>query len=426
MSRRLGRAPWLLVWAVLTGAQLYGFVQLGLANAVSPNWALAFGVLVAFQLVKLPFAAARLFDLGMPPDDALLSLVPLANLGLFNELLKGAPPEDRRNKRLAAWQHDMTASKAFFAGLRMIGAQAPLVLGVAVLAGILSGFATQGCERFIDWMIAADEGTIHSAMQVLEVSAGLLGLYLIMQISKARTATRASWLPTLILLPLLLTIGAMYLRGSHEQGLAVVGLLFMGLDITWSSFVGGLLAAVFLMAGARAMVVRGGDPEKMRARVPDVVAVHGGAIHAVDIGIQIVIPGIVYLCVFPFVDMVAMFEPETTRVFRRAAQLSRGILRRLFKVQMLGYLIYKLPTLAIAAIALGPEQLMQAMMDAREIPVWLDVVDGIFWFVAVAVIKLSLLAVFEERRNREAERAGQPAQRAVPVIGADVFAPPSA
>ncbi|MBW2257698.1 MAG: hypothetical protein JRI25_24295, partial [Deltaproteobacteria bacterium] len=80
-SRRLSLWPYLALWGLLLAAQAWA-----IAHFVPDHSGVGFALVGLLQLAKVPVAVMRLEDLGRPPDDALLALVPLANLGLWGQL----------------------------------------------------------------------------------------------------------------------------------------------------------------------------------------------------------------------------------------------------------------------------------------------------------------------------------------------------
>lgn len=334
-TRRLGLGPYLLLWAVLTGAQLYAF------SVFSAQVGTALGLALVLQLAKVPVAAMRLRDLGHPADDALLALIPLTNLGLWNQLNRRTPDEATRERARARWAGQMSATGAYLLGVRtLLGAGGTLLPIIAVFGAAFAG----GELLLVDLLLQAPPGgTVSQAIGALAL---LVGLYTTVQVLKRKTATRASWLPTFLLPPLLLAWGAIQVgapAGSGaEAGMAPLVLSTSAWSLGWMCIAGSALAVLFVSA---VQARRAGRPfglgdavTRMATRTADVAAVHGGAALAIQVGMQVIIPGIHYALQFAFVDAIAVTDP-TVPAFKRSTDLSRGIRRRVFKVYALGFLV---------------------------------------------------------------------------------------
>ncbi len=350
---RLKLWPYLGLWAVLFGAQVWILVT-WLTEATG----LALGGLVLLQLLKVPVAVGRLQDLGKPPDDALLVLIPFANLGLWGQLNERTPSPERYERRRAAWANQMLAVQAFGRGLGGMVRSAPLVVPLGVVFG---AFYAGGELWTVETLLATgdlEEGTAELAGQLLGGLAILLGLYTLMQVVKRQTASRASWLPTFFLLPVLIAFGMVTLGagpaqhglGDGAQGMGPLVAASSAWGLFWMCIVGATLAVLWVSV---AEAQRDGQTlgldviGRMLRRTPDVAAPHGGAALAIQIGLQVVIPGIHYALQFAFVDAVAVDDPER-KALRRSSQLTRGIRRRIFKVYALGFVVAIAAGVAIA------------------------------------------------------------------------------
>lgn len=424
MSFRLKLGPWLLIWAAIVAAQLWAVVQW-----VDTSLPLAIGVPVALQLLKLPFTIGRLNDLGRPPDDAILALVPFANLGLWGQLARGAPREELRQKRIEAWSGDIGSLQAFGLGARRFGAGFVPIMAVALPLGIVYAYGYNLADGYLDWSQSIDAGTAETAMQVLFGAAGLLLLYLLIQLTKWERTTRASWIPGLFMLPALLLGLVLMLRGNRDLGPAISSMAYSAYELSFRSVFGALFAILVLTVGARLAAGKGaaidgvlGDARKLvRERGGDVIAIHGATLHAVLIGMQVIIPGVIYLLAYAFTDMTATFEPEK-RSFARSSQLTARLRQRLFKIFWLGVLAYVIPVWTIVLAGLGPEQWVAGFLDPSAYPFWVHAVDGVAWWLVVALVKLSLYEVYRERVAREAAAVKPPV---APDLD-NAFAPPVA
>ncbi len=338
---RLERWPYLGLWALLAGAQggvLYAFLTTSVA--------LAFGVVLLLQLAKLPVAAARLRALGNPADDALMALVPLANIGLWQRLLAADPTPAARDAIRAQWADELTATQAFARGARGLlaspSASLPLALGFGLLyaAGELA---------VVDGLLAASQLPAERREllgQGLMVVVALLGLYTLVQVMKRRTATRASWMPTFLLLPFGLAWVATSVGGGAgpdpNSGMVLLVLSSTAWSLAWACLGGAAVGVLWVSvadAQERGQSLGLGDAiARVVQRTPDVSAPHGAAALLIQVGLQVVIPGIIYALQFSFVDAAAVLHRDAPAL-RRSTRLTRGIRRRIFKVWLLGFLV---------------------------------------------------------------------------------------
>ena len=83
----LGLIPYLVAITVLQVAQYQAFSMLDDGTA-------AFFALIALQFAKLPVAAARARDLGWDGDEAVIAVVPFANIALYMRLLARRPSDE--------------------------------------------------------------------------------------------------------------------------------------------------------------------------------------------------------------------------------------------------------------------------------------------------------------------------------------------
>lgn len=401
MTSRLGRAPFLAILTLVSGAAAALPVYVPVEGA-------GLAVIAAGEVALLAalFAACRprLFDLGQSPDDAMLILVPLANIALVMQCLGRTPSEGLRTKRLATWQGEIGPFQAFSAGLSLWVRALPLILPLALVGGGLYSVGNAGCAWFLDWMNTAPPATVDATMQALFGASGFLTLYFFFQLAKRHAVSRASWIPTFFALPFLMLAIALLIRGDRGLGQAIVSLPDTAVMLLWNSTIAGVFALLWLSFGDR--LARGeslgeawnGGMRALYERGGDLVAVHGGAAHAVFIGIQVVIPGIHYLLMYSFTDMVALFEPDRP-AYARSAELSTGVRRRLFITQMLGFLLYFFPWLLIAFVGSGYDAgaLLMGMMTPTPVAWQEAAIEGFLWIVVVALIKLSVLQLYRAR-----------------------------
>jgi hypothetical protein len=402
MRSRLGVGAWGAIWAFLTAGQAfvaYGALQDGavISGAVA-------GLLVAvLQVAKVPFAIRRLHDLGRPADDAVLGLVPVANIGLWSQLTRKAPSEKRREALIAAWSGEVSAVAAFRTALGMYGSLLPVFLPFILLGGALSGGVDVAAEALLNAAGAMDSAGRGSIREVAWGVTVLLAVYAILQWFKRDRAGRSSWIPVLLLLPAALIALTLQLHDSKGLGLLVVSLPYQALDLVWGSFVGGALAVVWTAAADARLRGEAASWSQviavLRARWADAVAVHGAVYQLVFVGLQVLVPGIHYALVYSFADFHAVNEPERPSL-ARAHQLSHGIRRRLFVAQYLGFLVYMLISLGVWMVFADPSQIGAAMFDPGAVPPVVNFVLGPMWVAAVALIKVTLLVLWRDRMAR--------------------------
>src|SRR5690606_1020546 len=293
-----------------------------------------------------PLAAARLRDLGNPADDALMALVPLANIGLWQRLLAPTPSESAHAALRAKWSAELTSSEAFARGARSLltspGASVPFAIGFGLLyaAGELA---------VVDGLLASSqlsEARRELFIQVLTGAVALLGLYTVVQVMKRRTASRASWMPTFLLIPLILALVAASVSGGTgpdpNSGMVLLVVSSTAWSLAWAC-IGGAAVGVLWVSVAEAhgrgrALGFGEAAARIWRRTADVSAPHGGAALLIQLGLQVVIPGIIYALQFSFVDAAAVWDRDAPAL-KRSTRLTRGIRRRVFKVWLLGFLV---------------------------------------------------------------------------------------
>jgi len=342
-SRRLSLWPYLALWGLLLAAQAWA-----IAHFVPDHSGVGFALVGLLQLAKVPVAVMRLEDLGRPPDDALLALVPLANLGLWGQLNRPTPTPEVWERRRGTWLGQLTAVQAFLRGLVGVGRSLPALLPFALGFG---GLFAAGELWIVEQLLSVgqrDPQEQQVLTQVLMVAVGLLLAYTVVQVFKRKTASRASWLPIFLLLPAILSlvtvnlgVGAAAPTSGQGPGMAPLVLASGAWGLGWMCIMGAALAVLWVSAAEAqrdGQTLRLGPAlSRMARRTADVSAPHGGAALAIQIGLQVVIPGIHYALQFAFVDAVAVCERDVPAL-QRSTQLTKGIRRRVFKVYALGFM----------------------------------------------------------------------------------------
>ncbi len=410
--RRIARWQYWLAaggWGALVALLVQSMPALG-ALSGSAMSAVVYGFVVASFLFHAVIARWRFADIGYDPDDALVVMVPVANLWVFYRCLaQGTPNEDLHNKRVEKWQRaygpeKVGAVSAVTRGGKVWLTALPVFLPAAMVSGLAYGGANDLVVRFLDWIRHGDPDTLESTTQGISGAAAFLVLFALIQLARRQSVTRASWIPALLAIPLGLVGLALWLRGSRDLGMAVLSLPYEALDLAWSSFVGGSLAFLWLAMGDR---LAKGDSlsdawsktmDLARTRWLDVVAIHGGAQSAIWIGLQVLLPGIHYAITYSFADLAALFHPERP-AYAWSTDVARGIRSRVFLTQFLAFTPYLLPSLGIAALTCGldPNAWVTAFMDPTTAPWYQHAIEGTLWMLSAALIKLSLAELYRDR-----------------------------
>lgn len=354
--RRLGLMPWLLGWAVLTALQV-GAVAMALPNVMGPQGLLspllAALAVVVLQGLKWPITVGRLLDLGRPPEDAVLLMAPILSTGLTIGLLKGTPSDKARKRSMRAWEGRTLAVSAWLKGLRALLA-APLITLPAVLAA--GGFAAfvelvalPGFRGLTDrpplgpgQIVGPPSDTQLAVFQGALVVVAVCGLWLVLQLFKRKKASRASWLPTLIIPAGLLIVVALWPGFAEMFGPepAPPGFFGAGLGLFWWIFGGGVLGTLFIALGhdlrEHGSVHIGRALAVWRPRFLGALAVHGGTVTVIFIGLQVLwVPGVVYAIFMGFAVHLALLAPEL-KPFAESQRLTRGWWRPVFAMLILG------------------------------------------------------------------------------------------
>lgn len=374
---RWGRGIWLLAWAVLTavqGAAVVAMVQGYQAHDAGQGGlggVIGAGVgALAVQVLKSWLATRRLADLGRPADDAMWGLVPLMNAGLFVQLLAKAPSDALRAKRVRSWATQLSAVGALReAGGFLAPTAASGVAGAAVVA-LVTGLAS---AWFLEAMRAAFADGVDTVAQAAMLVAAASGLYTLVQLPKRDRASWASWAPSLLLMPALVVWGIATFGASASADVRAVllGLMVFAWVLGPGAFAGGLAAALWL--GAARSVGQGGSggPGAALAALPqrvwDVVVVWGLRHQVVQVGGQLVIPGIWYGISWAFADLHAGLRPGHP-AFARSVRLAAGVRGKLFKLLAAWFLASNLVSIAAGIVVQGPELAVAGLFDPTQVP----------------------------------------------------------
>lgn len=369
------------------------------------------------QVVKVPITAFRLNDLGRPPDLApFLALIPVVNVaGAFGYVLRPTPSDTEWTRRRSHWTGQLGPFAAAREGLKLAAATAGVGLPLALVYGLGAALLLRLMLSGLGVAEAADPASVKLASQVLWGVAGFLGLYTFMQYLKRKTVSRASWFPSLFAVPTaLIAIAATLVAAGRlgDMGPAILSLPATAAGLLWSSVAGAALAVGHVHLGAAAR-----DGEKMSMgtvlghmgeRTVDVAAPHGAQVHAVTIGIQVVLPGVYYALQLAFVDMVAVLEPDKPAL-RRSGQLTWGMRSRLFQMFLLWVLVTLGLDVLTGLLLEDTDTLWQSIVDPRVLQLHTHIITQVIWAVTSWWLQMSLLAMYFERLERARARAAEKA-----------------
>lgn len=370
-GRRLGRLPWLVggVLALLGQGALLVSIEGGDDAAA---WVGPIVGIVALQLAKAAWTLPRLRDVARPPDDVLWAVTPVLSAALFLQLLlEGAPSEAVRHKRARVWASQTDVVAAYRRALRPMAATWPVGLGSIGALALLSAVVGQG---FVEAVFAASGGAGGTAiLDGLKLAAMVLGGITLLQASRRSRVSRASWLPSLMLLPVTLALLGVGYRATTSQGAGPI--LLMLVDLSWQlgpvAIAAGLASAAWI-AGAR--LVDAGEPAGAGAVLArasgtwlDVAATWAWRSQIVQIGAQIVVPGVWFGVSYAFADLVAATHPEE-RVLAGSTERVQGARGRVFKLLVVWFLVGSLLQGLVTLTLVGPASAWESMLDPRALP----------------------------------------------------------
>lgn len=414
-ERRLTIRGYLGAWAVLVALQ--SLAAFGPLADQSP--ALRVGWVLLWQIAKIWPTAWRMNDLGVDPSSApFFTLVPFANVAAFTtRMLERTPSDALRERRRAQWQGAVGAMPALGMGLRLVRDTLPLGLPLVLVYAVISTVGARWTLGRLDVALAAQPGSLGGVVQGLAVVAGFLGVYTLVQLTKARSATRSSWFPSLLLGPALLALGGLMLidRGmGRELGPAVLTMFLIAWNLAFASIGGAALAVGQVLLGHAAMkgerLGAGELIRQIRQRTVDVSGPHGAKVHAVSIGIQLLVPGVFYALQLAFTDVIAVLEPDRPAL-GRSSQLTRGIRMRLFQVFLVWVLVSAGLTYGVAW-GLQPADFASSFFDPRVLTAQTFLLQEIGWGLTSWVLQMALLVLYVDRVGRAEARSGAPSEAA--------------
>jgi hypothetical protein len=190
----------------------------------------------------------------------------------------------------------------------------------------------------------------------------------------------------------------------HGLGLLFLNLPWQAWGIIWQSVGGAVLAIVWirLAQGARdgRRVGLGELLGELRLRTLDVAGAHGARVHAVLVGMQVLVPGIFYALQLAFTDMVAVLYPNR-RALKGSGELTWGIRGRLFKVFAIWLFISFGLSIGVGILMESAEVMQEAFLDLRAMSLTGVIVQELIWVCTTWNLELALLAIFWERVERK-------------------------
>lgn len=400
---------WLAVWAVVMAVQ--GAV---VSQVLGDPYAVA-GAIALTQVLKLPISVPRLNDLGRPADDALWGMFPLLNVALFFQLIGGTPSDELRDRRVRSWSTQLSAAGAFRVAAGAMAASVsvvvPTILIATVAAGVVEGLVV-GIERLMN---AEDAQRVANGEMVL-YALGAVVLYTLVQLSKMSKASRASWVPSLAVLPLMFVAGAIFAAPSlsTQAGLVIGGLPIMAADLMVWPLASGVLLGMWLRAGRGPLGEA--DDEAETGTWGDTAAVWGGRSQAVAVASQFLfIPGVFLSIIWAFADIITVIRPGQA-AFKYSSRLARGVYNKLFKMLAIWFVVMVVLEILVMSPWVDVWSVLQTLIGvpglvpppARMAAAVVRVLAS--WWFALAVMAVflerdGLFVALQERKAAEAAAA---------------------
>ena len=420
MDRRLGRGAFFGAWLLLFGAQVGLLTQFPQNEPTPSNLAIGVvaGVLL-LQLLKLPITAWRLHDIGRPQSDALFfCLIPVANIvGLLRFMPDPTPSPTAWERRRRGWASQIGPIAALGQALPLVARSGLVLLPLTLIYGTVMAGVGTWTLGVMDWA-GQNPDTRALLGQVFSVTAGLLGIYTVIQFTKRTTATRVSWLPSLFFLPTTLVALAFtfFEQGTENQlQLILITLIYAAWQMLWMSIggaalvVAATLSAEQLLSG-KSTVDAGAVLAEVPRRTLDVAGPHGAKVQAVTIGMQVLIPGIFYMLQLSFADTIAVLKPEAASL-KQSGQLTWGMRGRLFKLFLALTLVFMILHFGVVTATDSAQAAMAYFLDPRPMAFHAFALGEILWGVYIWVLQVSLLLIYRDRiqylKARRAERSEQ-------------------
>ena len=218
-------------------------------------------------------------------------------------------------------------------GLKVVLLSAPLMLPLYLINGLLFGYADHYVGRGIV-LVKEDALLAAQVSQGFGFLAGILGLYTLLQIYKRKTASWGSWIPSLFLpsaLMVSLSSGwASTMPASQGELILSMGHR-LGLELAWVCTIGGLLYGGWVCLSYTYFTTGKINYKASIARWKGAgvgyLGPHGGSTLLIYLGLQVLVPGIVYAVIYSFVNHAAILLPKTPSAFQTSSRTSTGLRR---------------------------------------------------------------------------------------------------
>ena len=325
-----------------------------------------------------------------------------------------APAEDPRSdlELEAVLARRTGPMEALGRGARLAVRSAAIGLPATVVFGVVSGVGSQALIGLADGMRATERPIIQLWAQGFFALTVFLVIYAILQFTKRDRVSRASWWPALFAVPAALVMGAFSLefQGTARQVPIVPTFLLMAWWLAYGSIGGAAVAIAWLRAGNAAMKGQRADAgaivSEIGRRTIEVSGPHGAKVHAVTIGMQIILPGIFYALQLAFADMIAVLDP-TRPALRRSGQLTFGMRGRLFRMLFVWWIVSTVLAMVAGGVydgVLEPVAMLEKwgelLLDPSAISPAAGVVSEVVWSLTTWVLTLALLVLYEEREEQ--------------------------
>ena len=378
-----------------------------LFRSTSP--AIAVLAVVVAVALQVPGTTRRLYDLGYPPDDAIYLLPPLFVV-LVPRCLGRTPSEAMRERRLRLWEGRVTALDAWRLGWKRLVASAPAVAFPTVVVAAVASAAVEVVGTQAAAGIPAP-GVDTSAMeQGLVAAIAFVGMYTLLQYAKRESATRASWWPSLFLLPLGLYYLALRFRGDKGQlGVILSGIPHDAANMVVAPVFAGLLVGLWVSAARPDADGRWPSAseawEQAKEGMWGVGAVWGARMQWTWLGMQVLILGIWFAVSYAMADLLAVLAPDRPAL-RGSTELVRGHRSRIFKVLTIWFYLTVVVarTLVLLVFVDGSTIFNSLMVPSLLSSEAQGAVSFVSW-LAGWWCALSLLTVLEDRASVLAARA---------------------
>lgn len=298
-------------------------------------------------------------------------------------------------------------------GLRLALRTAHIGLPATLLFSVIGGLGVEFVLGLLQDASSLDPASLELLWQGLLSFAGVLGAYMLVQVSKGRQTTAGSWLPVLLLAPSAFFGGAWWFVASAKGGAVGPGpMIFMifAWTLLWSSFGGALWTIPVVRAAAAAREGRslpvGQILSETATRFVPVAAAHGAYQHAYLIGMQILLPGIFAQVQLALVDHAAVLEP-TANALSRSRALTSAVRGRVFRIFLMGWVLAGLLGMALVVPIAGWAPYAASWFDPSQPDFALRIGTGVVAGLVMWVQQLAYLEFYAERVAREAWRAAK-------------------